>query len=179
MYRLVTCFAFLFVFPRLCAVLSRSLPVLSASLSFSGGFSAVFSGLCLLFSFPMRSIGHRLLGFLPFYFFSVLSGVCSATVLHPPSFLWGLSSPPRVPPLFFGLRLIFLYCLCFSDVLVISTPSPGFASAVLELGAVLGVATAPVVPAVAAPLYRPFVSTPHFRMLWFRMLLPVFIPGSA
>ena len=52
--RLVKCFIFLFVLPRLCAVLSSSLPLLSASLSFIlRWFPAEFSGLCLLFSFPV------------------------------------------------------------------------------------------------------------------------------
>ena len=96
------------------------------------------------------------------YFFSVLSGVCCVTVLRPPSFLWVLSSPPWVPPLFFCLCFVFLYCLCFSPVLVISTPA--FASAVLGLGSVLGVATAPVVPSVAPPFFRPFVSAPRFQL---------------
>ena len=59
----VSCFTFLFVFP--CAELSSSLPVLSASLSFFlWWITAWFSGHCLLISFPVRSRGHRLLGFL-------------------------------------------------------------------------------------------------------------------
>ena len=60
----VTCFSFLSVFPRLCVVLSRSLPVLSASLFFFlRWFPAEFSGLCLLVSFPVQSLGHSLLWF--------------------------------------------------------------------------------------------------------------------
>ena len=56
---------FPFVFPRLCAILSSSLPVLSPSLSFFlRWFPAEFSGLCSLFSFPVRSLDRSLLGFL-------------------------------------------------------------------------------------------------------------------
>ena len=46
--------------------------------------------------------------------------------------------------------------------MVISSSPPGFPSAVLGLGSVLGVATAPMVPAVAPPLFRPFVSASRF-----------------
>ena len=37
-------------------------------------------------------------------------------------------------------------------------PPPGFPLAVLELSSVHGVAAAPAVPAVAPPLFRPFVA---------------------
>ena len=59
-----------------------------------GTFPVVFSGLCSLFSFPVRSLGHTLLGFLVFCFFlSVLSDVYGATVLRLPYLPWGFSSP--------------------------------------------------------------------------------------
>ena len=132
-------------------------------LSSSSAFPAVFSGLCSLFSFPVRSLGRSLLSFHLFVsFFSVLSDVSSATVLRLPSFPWGFSSPPRVPHFFFGLRFIFLYCLCFSPVLVISPPPPAFASDVLGFISVLGVASAPAVLAVAPPFFHPFVSATRF-----------------
>ena len=80
---LVACFAFLFLFPRMCAVLSRTLTVLLASLSFFlRWFPAAFSELCSLFSFLVHSLGHSLLSFLLLFFFSVLSGLYSAFVLH-------------------------------------------------------------------------------------------------
>ena len=53
---------------------------------------------------------------------------------------------------------------CFSPVLVISTPPPGLPSAVLGLGSVLGVATAPAVPAVAPTLFCHCVSALRFPL---------------
>ena len=105
-FRFLGCAPYFFVFP----VLSALFPF------FLQCFSCSFSGLCSLFSFPVRSLGYSLLGFLLFCFFCVLSDVYSATVLRLPAFPWGFSSPPRVPHLFFGLRSIFLYCLCFSSI---------------------------------------------------------------
>ena len=48
----------------------------------------------------------------------MLSGVYRVTVLRLPEFLWGLSSPPRVPPLFFRPRFVCLYCF----LLLLSSP---------------------------------------------------------
>ena len=81
--RLVPCFVFLFVFSRLCAVLS--LPVLSVLLSFfMQWFPAEFSRLCLLFSFTVPSLG-RSLSFLRYVsFLSVLLGVYRKIILPIP-----------------------------------------------------------------------------------------------
>ena len=127
-------------------------------------FSAAFSGLCSLFSFPVRSLGHNLLNFLMFCFFlSVLSDVYGATVLRLPYFPWRFSCPFRVPHLFFGTRLIFLFVFA-SPILVISPPPPAFTSEVLGFDSVIGVAPSPAVPAVAPPFFRPFVSVPGFPL---------------
>ena len=95
------------------------------------------------------------------------------------------SSAPLLRPL---LRLP-VFSLLLS-VLVLSLPPPGFPSAILGLGSVLGVATAPAVQAVASPLFCPFVSASthaavpaapsslslhFFGMLRLWLLLPVFL----
>ena len=75
--RLVHFFAFLFVFPRLYAVLSCSLPVLSASLSlFLRWFLVEFSGFCSLFYFHVCCLGHSLLGFIRLCLFLFCPFVC-------------------------------------------------------------------------------------------------------
>ena len=61
--------------------------------------------------------------------------------------------------------LHFPKCLCFSPVLVISPPPPppAFTLDVLGFDSVIRVATS-AVPAVAPPLFRPFVSVPGFQL---------------
>ena len=75
---------FLFLFPRLCAVLSRSLPVRSTSLSFfHSGFLMSFPDLAHYFL--VRSLCHRLLSFFSYVFlsrtFKSLQSVCPASFL--------------------------------------------------------------------------------------------------
>ena len=151
-------------------------------------FPAVFSRLCLLFSFPARPLGHSLLGFLLFCFFlSVLWDVYSVAVLRlPPLGLFQSfsgSTPLLRHPLHFPI------CLCFSPVPVISPPPP-FTSDILGFGSVLEVATS-AVPAVAPPsfiLLYPFwvfhmlqfwLLLAVFCMLWLQLPFPVFLSVSA
>ena len=90
-----------------------------------GTFPAVFSRLCSLFSFPVCSLGHSLLGFLLFCFcLSVLSVVYGVSVLRLPYFSWGFSSPFRVPHLFFGISFIFLFV--FPSLQLVVSPPPAF-----------------------------------------------------
>ena len=119
----------------------------------------MFSGLCSLFSFPVRSLGNSLLDFLLVCFLSFLCFWVFPVRLSC-VFLSSFGAFPVL--LFLGLCFVFLHCFCFSPVLVISSPPLGFPSAVLGLGFVLGVALAPMVPDVAPPLFRPFVSAPRF-----------------
>ena len=98
----------------------------------------MFSGLFSLFSFPVRSLGHSLLGFLLFSFFlfcafGSLPYNCPVSSLVPLGpFQSSSSSAPLLQP---PLRLPVLSLLL--SVLVISTPPPGFASAILGLGSVI------------------------------------------
>ena len=154
-------------------------------------FSPVFSGLCFLFSFHVRSLGHRLLGFLLFSFFPFCAfGIFPCD--YPASSLvpLGLSGPLRVPPFFFGLLLVFLFCLCFSPVIVVSPPPPGWQRLLWGSLLFLGL---PLL--MRLPLLPTFVSSfalcstfsaycgsgcsfqsslRFFRMLRLRLVLPVF-----
>ena len=126
---LVDCFSFLFLFPRVCAVLSHSFTVLSVSSSFFLQYFPInFSVLGSLLSFLLRSLWSYSPQFSSVLFLSLM---CFRDSLVRLSCVFlsccsALSSPSRVPHLFFGRFFLFLYCLCFSPVLCVYPPTTGF-----------------------------------------------------
>ena len=133
------------------------------------------------------SWGSSCFCFFLFCTFGCLRFTCPASYFFP----WGLfpSSLGSAPLLRHPLR--FPICLCFSPVLIVSPPPPpAFVLDVLGFVSVLGVATSPVVMAVAPPFLSSFCSCSVFSaccgsvtrsdlQLLFAVFLCVFFPHAA